>query len=477
MIKKITIMSVALFAGATTLLKAQTNLNFENWTGINPTSWATSNGMTQAGGGAQTVFKVSDNPGQGSFSVRMVTGSCPTCEDFSILGPFGPPTPLPNPLGGSVELGTFEEPGIPYTLRPISVDFRYKANPGNNDACGFQVELTRYNAATEEDETIGEGYFEVSTDVPNWTSVNIPIVYYSNLTPDRLNIWATSSIGSVPDLSAFGFPDLPVPTPVAGSEFFIDAIVLNLPSCDGFSISTSSIGESSIGANNGSATVTPQGGTAPYTYNWSNLETTQTINNLVPGYYVVTVTDANQCQKVSTIYVAPAGCNLTANITGTNSSSNSIFSGNGTATVNASGGNPPYSYEWNTGATSTSINNLAVGTYSVVVTEVNNPECFVWTYFTVFGPAGGPVSTEELPVVTNEGLTVFPNPTDGLISFNSKSDIREIQIVNTLGETVYFSRENSGLVNVDLSDRAAGIYTYKIKNEDGAIMSGRVIVK
>ncbi len=457
-------------------LFAQSNMNFENWTGNEPNNWASSNGMTQTNGGAQTVFKESANPGEASFSVRMVTGSCPDCPNFSILGPFGPATPLPNPLGGSIQLGSFDAPGIAYTQRPISVDFRYKSNPGNNDACGFQVELTRHNVSTDEDETIGEGYFEANTDVSIWTSVNIPIVYYSDLTPDRLNIWATSSIGSIPDLSAFGFPDLPVPTPVAGSEFFVDAIVMNLPSCDDFHISMSGAGESAIGASDGTASVTPSGGTPPYSYSWSNLENSQSINSLIPGPYIVTVTDANGCQKVGTYYVALGGCNLSVSISGTNSSTNSIFSGNGTANVSVTGGNQPYEYQWNTGATSSSISNLAVGTYAVFVNEVNNPFCGTWAYVTVYGPDGPTSGVEDSRIETND-LLFYPNPTNGILNFQSKSDIRHIDVLNSLGATVWTSSHNASFVQVDLTSQPAGIYYYRLHDESGKWMTGSVVVE
>lgn len=48
---------------------------------------------------------------------------------------------------------------------------------------------------------------------------------------------------------------------------------------------------------NGSATVNPMGGTTPYAYEWSNGETTQTIENLFANIYTVTVTDANNCMS------------------------------------------------------------------------------------------------------------------------------------------------------------------------------------
>lgn len=56
--------------------------------------------------------------------------------------------------------------------------------------------------------------------------------------------------------------------------------------------------DSSTGAN-GSITAAPAGGTAPYSYNWSNGQTTQAISNLAPGTYDLTVTDANGCTFIS----------------------------------------------------------------------------------------------------------------------------------------------------------------------------------
>lgn len=55
--------------------------------------------------------------------------------------------------------------------------------------------------------------------------------------------------------------------------------------------------------NDGFAKVTPLTGTAPYSYVWSTLETTQQINGLLPGTYTVTVTDANGCTAVEDLDV------------------------------------------------------------------------------------------------------------------------------------------------------------------------------
>ncbi|MGB1205428.1 MAG: choice-of-anchor L domain-containing protein [Chitinophagales bacterium] len=71
-------------------------------------------------------------------------------------------------------------------------------------------------------------------------------------------------------------------------------IILTVPNENGPS-ATATATPSLCEANEGTAEVTVSGGTPPYTYLWSNGDTTTTIANLNPDIYSVTITDFNNC--------------------------------------------------------------------------------------------------------------------------------------------------------------------------------------
>jgi hypothetical protein len=125
---------------------------------------------------------------------------------------------------------------------------------------------------------------------------------------------------------------------------------------------------SCYGASDGVASITLNNATEPYSYEWSNGENTQSITGLAPGLYAVTATDENGCAVISSISIQePPVLNPNA----TSTSETSQGGANGTATANPTGGTEPYSYIWNTGATSASITGLPSANYSVTVTDAN----------------------------------------------------------------------------------------------------------
>ncbi|TAL60372.1 MAG: hypothetical protein EPN85_07365 [Bacteroidetes bacterium] len=120
--------------------------------------------------------------------------------------------------------------------------------------------------------------------------------------------------------------------------------------------------------NNGTATAISNNGTPPYTYNWNNSQTTQTATGLAAGNYSVIVTDVNGCSAAQTVSVTSISNTLSVSVISTQAG---CTVSNGTATANPGSGTPPYTYSWNNSQTTQTATGLAVGNYSVMVTDVN----------------------------------------------------------------------------------------------------------
>ena len=121
----------------------------------------------------------------------------------------------------------------------------------------------------------------------------------------------------------------------------------------------------------GSATANPSGGTSPYTYSWSNSQTTQTITGLCAGMYSVTITDAIDSSATATIIIAQPTVLLANIVAMSNVSCNALC--NGSATATASGGTPAYTFLWNSVPLQTTANatGLCAGNYTVAITDTN----------------------------------------------------------------------------------------------------------
>ncbi|MFK8162694.1 MAG: hypothetical protein AB8H12_09555, partial [Lewinella sp.] len=126
----------------------------------------------------------------------------------------------------------------------------------------------------------------------------------------------------------------------------------------------------------GALTAIPISGNEPYTYNWSNGESSQTIEGLAAAVYTVTITDGAGCAVIlEQAITAPEAISVDADITDANCSEL------GTITLFASGGRAPYSFLWDNEATTSVLEELAPGDYGVTITDEN--DCQFSETFTV----------------------------------------------------------------------------------------------
>jgi hypothetical protein len=215
---------------------------------------------------------------------------------------------------------------------------------------------------------------------------------------------------------------------------------------------TASSTASSCGATSGSATVTAGGGTAPYTYAWTNGGTTATISNLGAGTYTVTVTDSRRCARTASVTIS-SSTSLDATSSVTNVRCNGAS--NGAIALTVTGATGAVTYSWSNGATTASVSNLAAGSYSVTINDTRN--CSVVKQYTVTQPAAFTtgVSGSMSSCGSNNGsLTATPAGGTGPFSY----------------------RWSNGATTASISSLAAGTYTVTTTDANGCTSSGSMTI-
>ncbi len=199
-------------------------------------------------------------------------------------------------------------------------------------------------------------------------------------------------------------------------------------------LSASSIVDNNVSCNglsDGGATVSATGGTVPYTYQWNNGETTPSATMLDAGTHSVTITDANNCTSVTTVTITESAILSAAAVLDNSVSCNGLSDGE--ATVSATGGTVPYTYQWNNGETTPSATMLNVGTHSVTVTDANN--CTAVTTVTISEPSILTVSTSVNNNVSCNGLSdgsATANGTGGTPPYGYQWDSGEVSQTATM---------------------------------------------
>lgn len=125
-------------------------------------------------------------------------------------------------------------------------------------------------------------------------------------------------------------------------------------------------------SNDGSASAIVNGDFPPFTFAWSAGGTGDMIDNLSPGFYMLTVTNAIGCTSVSN-FTLPFFSNITATI----EESDILCNGedNGEILLSNVTGTPPFTYTWSDGNMDASRTNLAPGNYNLTITDSAPNNC------------------------------------------------------------------------------------------------------
>ncbi len=169
----------------------------------------------------------------------------------------------------------------------------------------------------------------------------------SNLCAGNYNVTVTDNLGCVAQI------DIEITHPPLLTSTFLN---VSEPECDGIGY--------------GSATISAGGGTPGYSYNWSFGGSGQTNNTLLVGTNYITITDANNCQRIDSIFM-PAPGDLISSISNFNMVTCYGYC-DGSISIVADLGLEPYQYTWSNGDNTNAISGLCPGQYVVTVIDAEN---------------------------------------------------------------------------------------------------------
>lgn len=205
----------------------------------------------------------------------------------------------------------------------------------------------------------------------------------------------------------------------------------------------------------GSASVAPSGGSAPYNIVWNTVpeQTGPSVTNLAPGTYTVSISDAsctgNFGTATFTITAGPGA--FSTNLTIENISCNGLS--DGSISLNPVGGIFPYTYTWDTlGLSGSSVSGLGVGVYGITITDSN-----------------GCINTFNIPINQPLAITAHTNA-DTLDCFGDIGNIVCFPSGGTGPYTVLWNT-TTPVLNDTLLAVAAGIYSITVTDTFGCVFN------
>jgi hypothetical protein len=215
----------------------------------------------------------------------------------------------------------------------------------------------------------------------------------------------------------------------------------------GMSITTEITDASCSGQSDGAITASITGGVPPYNTLWSNGATTENIDGLKGGYYLLTVTDASGCTaKASAIVDNTIFISINGKVTNA-----SCTTDDGAIDVTVEGGTGPYTYSWTNGSEVEDLDGLSTGSYRITATDVNG--CFAARTFSI---------NKDNPL----RLSSITTPT-ACVENNSGA----IDLFVNGGAEPYTYEWSNGATTQDVDSLSSGAYTVKVTDQNGCFSS------
>lgn len=354
--------------------------------------WRTHPGNTLVGG----TQSVTVNPAvTTSYVVSMSGGACTVTDTVTLnigyLGLTRQITPISCSGAADAKIRIIPNGNAPYT-------FTWSANAGagNVDSAVNLGPGTYYVTVTDALNCVGRDTITITAPQPLSFTHQITHVTCHGGSNGQITVSPTGGNGSYNFLWSNGLPNSATVTGLSNGSYNLTITDAKQCSATGSFLVTqppqlliNNVNTKNVRCHNGNdgyVAFNPAGGTGNYSYSWSHNNTlnSPSANSLSAGIYSVTVTDANLCSVSASFNITQPNTGISfqpPNITDVICHGGS----NGQATVNPTGGTPPYTYLWTPGnQTGKTATGLSAQTYTVQVTD--DSLCTATTTITVNQP-------------------------------------------------------------------------------------------
>ena len=277
----------------------------------------------------------------------------------------------------------------------------------------------------------------------------------------------------------------------ANSCTSVSAATVDNNACVGYSITLNPTGALCNTCADGWVSCSITGGTSPYTFAWntSPIQTTQNATGLLPGFYVVNVTDANGCTAYDSANIMSANVCSANFLLYPDSIAHTYF------IVNQSYGTPTIHYDWNWGDNSfhdtteyPAHTYATAGNYTICLNITDGVGCstsYCDSYYLqrnansmisvhVLHPATG------LPTITDKNyVSILPNPNNGIfmLAYHLMTPDAELRIMDLAGRVVHnqivSGTDGNIIVSANLNP---GIYYWEMISNAGIADKGKIEV-
>ncbi|MGM0582035.1 MAG: T9SS type A sorting domain-containing protein [Bacteroidota bacterium] len=231
--------------------------------------------------------------------------------------------------------------------------------------------------------------------------------------------------------------------------------------CLDFNASATVTNVSCSGSEDGKITVETTEGTEPFSYSLDEAEAVESnvFSELAAGEYTIEVTDINGCTASTNVTIeSPDALEIEAEVVNSNS-----ITGNGSISLSVTGGTGDYSFNWNTDATTSSIDELEIGEYTVIVTDENG--CSLEESYTV----GGVTSNDKS---LSNSILIYPNPAKDILQMEHSHSSKELSIYDAKGKFLKKVSTEGTQTEINVSQLPSGLYFVRA---DGASQLHRFV--